>query len=105
MTDEKKQQLIDCLTEAGFWSAEDKGDPSTEEEAVGLVLDRMYKRVGPSVGFIYVPSTTEQEQHEVQVSWEGGLQTLATSTSLNYVICSAAQALPEFLKQHPELVA
>src|SRR4051794_12569184 len=96
MSDEKsdeKRGLIEHLTDAGFWTAEDKGDPTTDEKALGLLFDRVEKRLAKNVLiFVYGPGL-KPSGYEICVAWPSGKYVLASGLTLAEAIYNAALTL------------
>jgi hypothetical protein len=103
------------LIAAGLWDRENEGDPETDEASADVLLDGLKKLLAPGVSVIVVtdPGTPpvfrplirkNAGAHALEMM---GILTISNDkfTSRTKAICAAALALPEFLKQQPELAA
>jgi hypothetical protein len=105
MTDEQRQEVKTKLIEMGFWRADETGRPLTSEKDAKVVQLRICDRLGPAV---YLDSYGHPDGWRVQYIDILRLQfsyRIAEGDNYPEAICRAAQALPEFLKKHPECAA
>jgi len=98
----EKRRLIERLTIAGFWEADDEGDVTTDEKALGSLLDRVERRLAKNVLFFVNGPGTGRSSYEIGLVWPGGKRFIGSGSTLAYAICDAALALPGFLHEHPE---
>lgn len=96
------RRLIERLTEVGFWNVDDKGDPETDEKALGLLLTRVEGRLAKNARYFVNSPGIGRLYYETRLICAGEKHSLATGSTLAEVICNMALALPDFLKDHPE---
>jgi len=103
------------LIAAGLWDREDAGDPETDEASAEVLLNGLKKLLAPGVSVIVLadPGTPpvfrplirkHAGTHALEMM---GMLTISNDkfNSRTKAICAAALALPEFLKQQPDLAA
>lgn len=99
---QETQKLLESLTQAGFWSLEDEGDPMRDDKALGKLLNRVEGRFAKNARYFVNSPSVGQLYFEMRLICAGSKHSLATGTTLAETICNAALALPRFLKEHPE---
>jgi hypothetical protein len=97
---EQALRMRESLIKAGFWNLEDEGDPLDDEKALGLLFDRVLKRLPKHVYLLANGSNIKRLDYEIHLVWAQGGDILAIGSTLEEAICLSALALPEFLKKH-----
>jgi hypothetical protein len=93
------------LVVAGFWDEEETSNPTSENAAAGLLLQRIERRLVPGAYLYFPQAPGEAAVKEVRVMWSHMTSVLARDEDLHVAICQAALELPGFLKRHPECAA
>jgi hypothetical protein len=103
------------LIAAGLWKREDARDPETDENAAEWLLDNLKTRLKPGISVIIVTDPDTPPVFRPLIRKHAGTHALEMMgvmtrgmnkfSSRTKAICAVALALPEFLKQHPELAA
>jgi hypothetical protein len=99
---DEKLLLKRSLILAGFWDEQDKSNPTSEDAAAGLLLQKM-ERMLVQGAYLYFPQ--DSVENEVRVIWDRMTSVLARGEDLHATICQAALELPAFLQRHPECAA
>ena len=99
---DETQRMMASLIEVGFWKINDIGDPTTDEKALGLLLNRVEEQLAKNVFFIADGHHGKRLDYEIHLAWIEGRCLLATGPTLVEAICNSALALPSFLKEHPQ---
>ncbi len=69
MNEEERQEIKFALIELGYWGANEEGDPTTNDRAVGVLLPRIERRLPPGL-FLYTDLVGKlMMTHDVR-SWE-----------------------------------
>jgi hypothetical protein len=102
MTWQEKFLLKRSLIVAGLWEEEQAGNPTSDDAAAGLLLQKMEKMLGRGSYLLFPRATPASELNEVRVMWDGMTSVLARDGDLHVAICRAALELPAFLDRHPE---
>jgi len=102
MTEQERNEIKSKLIELGFCGTDDEGDPTADEKALGVLLERMEERL--AVGLLLSTDFADavRKTREVRVLGVGIDHPLAAGDDLFAAICRTALALPDFLRQHPE---
>ena len=103
MTDEEREQLRAGLIQAGFWGADESGDPTTNGNDAEILQNRMLKRLRESITMVPMgPFGDEPHRFHIFVNDSMFNFRLASGEELPDAICRAALELPTFLERHLE---